>query len=57
MEIVKFKIGGDGRKTNKYIQGRIIKEYKHFLLIETENGYKECINKAFIKNGDIKRVI
>jgi len=48
MTKAKFRIGGDKRKTHEYIKGRIIKEYKHFYLIETESGYKECISKNLL---------
>lgn len=53
----KFKIGGDNRKIHEIIKGRIIKEYKHFTLVETENGYRECISKNLLHCGDIERVI
>ena len=52
-----FKIGDDKRKNRETIKGRIIKEYKHFYLIETESGYKECISKNLLKCGDIERVM
>ena len=57
MTKAKFRIGGDKRKTHEYIKGRIIKEYKHFYLIETTGGYKECISKALLKCGEIERVM
>lgn len=28
---------------------KIIKEYKNFILVEHEKGYKECINKQELK--------
>jgi len=52
-----FKIGSNKRKNRETIKGRIIKEYKHFYLIETTGGYKECISKALLKCGEIERVM
>lgn len=57
MTKVKFRIGSDKRKDPEYIKGRIIKEYKHFYLIETEAGYKTCIDKSLIMTGEIERVM
>lgn len=36
------------------IKGRIIKEYENFYLLQTERGYNECLNKTFIKTGEIR---
>ncbi|RKL63034.1 hypothetical protein [Thermoanaerobacterium sp. DL9XJH110] len=36
------------------VKGRIIKEYENFYLLQTEHGYKECLNKSLINIGDIK---
>jgi len=53
----KFKIGNAKRKKHEYITGRIIKEYDNFYLVETQNGYKECVNKSCLLCGDIERVV
>ena len=56
MKQVKFRIESDKRKDSKYIKGHIVKEYKDFYLIETNSGYRECINKAQLITGEIERV-
>lgn len=53
----KFKIGNAKRKKHQYITGRIIKEYDNFYLVETQNGYKECVNKSCLLCGDAERVV
>ncbi|AYO30827.1 hypothetical protein D2962_09565 [Biomaibacter acetigenes] len=56
--IIKVKDKTKGR--NNYSECRrnytakVIKEYPNFYLILNEKGYKECINKIFLKTGDIK---
>jgi hypothetical protein len=52
-----FKIGNDKNKKHQYITGRIIKEYENFYLVETQNGYKECVNKSCLICGDAERVV
>lgn len=56
MKQVKFKVNHGSGKKIEIIKGRIVKEYNHFYLIETRNGYKECISKNLLKCGDIERV-
>lgn len=29
-------------------KGKLLAEYKHFYLIQTNSGYRECINKAML---------
>ncbi len=33
--------------------GKVIKEYPDFILVQSENGYRETILKALIETGDI----
>ena len=53
----KFKIVNDKRKKHQYITCRIIKEYENFYLVETQNGYRECVNKSCLICGDAERVV
>ena len=57
MTQVKFKVVDDLRRDIRTIKGRIIKEYPRFYLIQTNAGYKECINKASLQCGEIERVM
>jgi len=44
---------GNGRD-DFWKRGKILKQYKHFYLLESENGYRECLNKKFMTIGDIQ---
>jgi hypothetical protein len=57
MKQVKFRIESDKRKDSKYIKGYIVKEYPTYYLIQTESGYRECIDKALLITGEIERVM
>ena len=57
MTQVKFKVVDDLRRDIRTKKGRIIKEYPRFYLIQTESGYRECIDKAQLITGEIERVM
>ncbi len=34
--------------------GRLVKEYERYYLIRHTDGYKECLNKAFVISGEVR---